>query len=275
MVLRITVENPAGAVKASTQADDRAILVWDGFYTPGDRIRFTVPEAGKEWRIRVDDAVEEAQVLLTGTELVYEVPCGDAALPYNPNAFGAGRHLLTLRAATAGEMEAVRNLAANPIDQHDATDCFPHAHANAETRGEAVFFARNAIDGVTANTSHGVWPFATWGNDGRDDAEITVEFGRPVDLEEVALVTRADFPHDNWWVNGKLTFSNGIPCSCQWRKAISRIILRLPSTASNGSSCPTWLRPTIPRRGRLWYRSKLTVALPSKSLTGFGRSVSH
>ncbi|NMM94131.1 carbohydrate-binding protein [Bifidobacterium oedipodis] len=209
MVLRITVENPAGAVKASTQAEDRAILVWDGFYTPGDRIRFTVPEAGKEWRIRVDDAVEEAQVLLTGTELVYEVPCGDAALPYNPNAFGSGRHLLTLRAATAGEMEAVRNLAANPIDQHDATDCFPHAHANAETRGEAVFFARNAIDGVTANTSHGVWPFATWGNDGRDDAEITVEFGRPVDLEEVALVTRADFPHDNWWVNGKLTFSNG------------------------------------------------------------------
>lgn len=209
MSMSITVENADGEVKARVEAAERAVLVWDGAYEPGDRIRFTVGEPGREWRMRVDDAVDEAQVFLTGDELVFDVPFEEAAIPYSPKAFAGDRHMLSLRSATAGEVAAERNLAVNPLDQHDEEGCYPHAHANAETRGEAVFFARNAIDGVTANTSHGVWPFATWGNDGRDDAEITVEFGRPVDLNEVVLVTRADFPHDNWWVSGKLTFSNG------------------------------------------------------------------
>lgn len=41
-----------------------------------------------------------------------------------------------------------RNLAKNVMDQHGETNCYPHASANVETRGEAVFAARNAIDGV-------------------------------------------------------------------------------------------------------------------------------
>ena len=209
MSLSITVEDAQGVAKASVEASGRAVLVWDGSYGAGDRIRFAVSEAGREWRVRVDDAVDEAQVFLAGTEYVFEVPVGEAATPYSPKAFAGDRHMLSLRAATAGEVAAERNLAVNPVDQHEESGCYPHAHANAETRGEAVFFARNAIDGVTANTSHGVWPFASWGNDGRDDAEITVEFGRPVDLTEIVLVTRADFPHDNWWVSGTLAFSNG------------------------------------------------------------------
>ncbi|PLS31357.1 carbohydrate-binding protein [Bifidobacterium margollesii] len=209
MTLSITVENAKGEVKASVEAADRAVLVWDGEYEEGDRIRFGVPTSGDMWRVRVDDAVDEASVLLKGTGLTYEVPFGDARIPYSPKAFAGDRHMLSIRALADEERFAYGNLAVNPIDQHDCETCYPHARANAETRGEAVFFARNAIDGVTANDSHGVWPYATWGNDGRDDAEIVVEFGRPVDLDEVVLVTRADFPHDNWWVSARLTFSNG------------------------------------------------------------------
>ena len=43
----------------------------------------------------------------------------------------------------------------------------------------------------------------------QDDAEITVEFGRKVLVDRVVLVTRADFPHDNWWQEVTLSFSDG------------------------------------------------------------------
>ncbi|MBT1179818.1 hypothetical protein [Bifidobacterium vespertilionis] len=208
MTLSIAVENAAGAKLAETDAAERATLVYREPYAPGDRIRFTVPEPGY-YQVRVDDAIDESLVYLTAPEFTFTVPFEDAAIPYNPKAFTGDLHLISLRPATADEAGATRNLAVNPIDQHDEEHVFPHAHANAETRNEPVFFARNAIDGITANVSHGLWPFATWGNDSRDDAEITVEFGRPVDLDEVVLVTRADFPHDNWWTQVDLTFSNG------------------------------------------------------------------
>ena len=86
---------------------------------------------------------------------------------------------------------------------------FPHASANVETRGESVFAARNAIDGVTANRSHGSWPYESWGINKRQDAEMLLEFGCPVDCDRVVLWTRADFPHDNWWIQARLTFSDG------------------------------------------------------------------
>ncbi|KAB8294627.1 carbohydrate-binding protein [Bifidobacterium avesanii] len=208
MTLKIAVENASGETLSSIEAADRAVLTYHAEYQPGDRIRFAVPRPGY-YRVRVDDVVAESLVYLTGDGFAFTVPFDDAAIPYNPKAFKGDLHLVSLRAASDEEANAYGNLALNPIDQHDEPGVYPHASANAETRNEPVFFARNAIDGVTANASHGLWPFATWGNDSRDDAEITVEFGRPVDLDEIVLVTRADFPHDNWWTQVDLTFSNG------------------------------------------------------------------
>ena len=106
-------------------------------------------------------------------------------------------------------MEAYRNLALNPADQHDDTGCFPHASANVETRGESVFAARNAIDGVLANRSHGSWPYGSWGINRQEDAVMKVDFGRKVKTDRVVLYTRSDFPHDNWWVRVTLRFSDG------------------------------------------------------------------
>ena len=71
-------------------------------------------------------------------------------------------------------------MACNVYDQHENKSCYPHAWANVETRGESVFAARNAIDKVCENRSHGEWPYESWGINMRDDAEITVEFGREV-----------------------------------------------------------------------------------------------
>ena len=87
--------------------------------------------------------------------------------------------------------------------------CYPHASANVETRGEAVFAARNAIDGTVAVSSHGRWPFASWGINIQDDAELTLDFGRPVTIDELRLTLRADFPHDAWWTQATVEFDDG------------------------------------------------------------------
>lgn len=43
---------------------------------------------------------------------------------------------------------------------------------------------------------------------------MTVDFGREAEIDKVVLYTRADFPHDNWWKQVTLTFSDG--SSIKW-----------------------------------------------------------
>ena len=145
---------------------------------------------------------------ISAPTLRYPVLFEEKKNAHNPKAFTGARHYLSLRPARSWEL-GYRNLARNPADQHDVTGCYPHASANVETRGEAVFAARNAIDGTVAVSSHGRWPYASWGINMQDDAELTLDFGRPVDFDSIVLYTRADFPHDNWWEEGTFTFSDG------------------------------------------------------------------
>jgi len=72
-----------------------------------------------------------------------------------------------------------------------------------------VFAARNAIDGVTVNDAHGEWPYESWGINRREDANMKLEFGRKVAVSRIRLYTRADFPHDNWWKQVTIRFSDG------------------------------------------------------------------
>ena len=113
---------------------------------------------------------------------------------------------------------AYRNLALNVADQHDVEGCYPHAKANVETRGESVFAARNAIDGNCANSSHGLWPFQSWGINRDPNACFTLEFGRPVSIDRMKIWLRADFPHDAWWTEGTVTFSDGSQEVLQFEK---------------------------------------------------------
>ena len=102
---------------------------------------------------QADDALGEALVYVTG-EVSYEIPFGEKKVCYSPKIFSGESHLITARKAREWEYESYRNLAVNVMDQHGDTNCYPHATANVETRGESVFAARNAIDGVTSNHSH-------------------------------------------------------------------------------------------------------------------------
>lgn len=95
------------------------------------------------------------------------------------------------------------------MDQRGTTTYYPHATANVETRNEAVFAARNTIDGQTDNKGHGVWPFESWGTWQREDAELSVDFCREVEVDKIELYLRADFPHDTYWNALTIVFSDG------------------------------------------------------------------
>ena len=72
-----------------------------------------------------------------------------------------------------------------------------------------LFLACNAIDGTFANLYHGPYPYQSWGINQQLDAALKIEFGREVLLDKVILTLRADFPHDNYWQQVTLKFSDG------------------------------------------------------------------
>ena len=225
--------------KALEQGTDQVVLAWDGEYRKGDVIEFSGLEPGQFYVVRADAALDEALVYVDCESILYPVPFYEKKTSYNPLCFFGNRHYLSIRRARDFEIRRYRNLALNPFDQHEACGVYPHASANVETRGEAVFAARNAIDGVLAAKSHGEWPYESWGINRQDDAALTLEFGRPVDIDEIRLYTRADFPHDNWWVMGTLVFSDGTSMQLPMEKKVGEPHCFKLDQAKSGI---TWVR---------------------------------
>ena len=225
--LKITVKNQQGEMKCQVVDQEQALMVYEGLYEEGDTITFETSETDTYYVIRVDDAMDESYVYLTSKEVVYTIPFEEKKISYNPKSFTGERHYVTMRKAESFENEVYRNLAKNVMDQHGDLGCYPHAHANVETRGESVFAARNAIDGVLANESHGAWQYESWGINQQDDAIITLDFGRAVDFDKVVLYTRADFPHDNWWVRATLTFSDGTKEIVEMEKSVKPHVFQI------------------------------------------------
>lgn len=232
----IRVLDQEGNEKASASSEGAAILAWIGQYEEGDKIVWEAAETDKYYVIRLDDTMDEDLVYLTKSQVEFVIPFEEKKTSYNPKAFTGERHYLTMRPALEREIYAYRNLAKNSMDQHGDPGCYPHASANVETRGEAVFAARNAIDGVLANESHGYWPYESWGINQQDDAELTLEFGRPVDFDEIVLYTRADFPHDNWWEQVTFTFSDGSEETVSLEKSVKPHIIPMKKSGI------TWLK---------------------------------
>lgn len=93
-----------------------------------------------------------------------------------------------------------RNLALNVNDQSCSTTCYPH---------------------VSANEGHWKWPFQSWGINRREDAAIKIDFGREVEIDRIILYTRADFPHDSWWEQATIRYSDGSAEKISMQKSIS------------------------------------------------------
>lgn len=197
-----------GTVIAQAQGEREVNLPLSHTYEEGDQIIFRADEVPGYYVFQADDALGEALVYVTG-DVVFDVPFGEKKVCYSPKIFSGDSHLITARAARNWEVSAYRNVALNVMDQHGDTNCYPHATANVETRGESVFAARNAIDGVTANHSHGFWPYGSWGINRNPEAVLRVDFGREVTIDRAVIYLRADFPHDSWWNQATLRFSDG------------------------------------------------------------------
>lgn len=208
-MLTLEVQDEQNMVKSSRNENSQVKLVYSQGYEPGDAIVLRSTEVPVNLVIQLEDSMPPAFVYLSEEAFRFVVPHGEKRASYSPKSFVGEMHVITARVAFPEEIQAYKNLALNPYDQHDNSSCYPHASANAETRGESVFAARNAINGNTANDSHGEWPYESWGINGREDAEITVHLGRIVIIDKVVLTLRADFPHDNYWEQVTLNFPDG------------------------------------------------------------------
>lgn len=206
--LCIKVLDGKGQTQAVGRGTGEVSLVLAREYEEGDLILFQSSENGQYIWLQFDDALGKSLVYVTGM-IFFCIPFGEKRASLSPKAFRGKKHLLSARAARDFEITAYRNLAVNVYDQGSIRNLYPHATANVETRDEAVFAARNAIDGVTVTSCHGEWPYGSWGINRQDDARIRIDFGTDVAADRIILYTRADFPHDNWWNRVSFSFSDG------------------------------------------------------------------
>ena len=209
-MLSVKVLGAQGTI-AAVHGETECSLFVSRCYEEGDRIVFETDastESGQFLVLSPDDAMGESLVYVTGN-VEYRIPFGEKRVNCSPKLFSGERHLITARVAKPWEVSAYRNLSLNRMDRHGDTNCYPHALANVETRGESVFAAQNAIDGIHANSSHGEWPFGSWGINRNPDAVLKIDFGRPVTIDRLIIYLRADFPHDSWRKEMHFSFSDG------------------------------------------------------------------
>jgi hypothetical protein len=179
-------------------------------YSKGNYYRLILDHYPAYVWVQLEASIAPTLLYIKNKEWKYEIPFNlQREWPYPDGAFLGKNHYSWARIATNDEINSRINLAMNSYDQHQSSGAFPHASANAETRNETVFFAKNAIDGVSANKKHGSYPFQSWGVDRREDAEFILDFGREVQVDQINFLLRADFPHDVNWTSLSVVFSDG------------------------------------------------------------------
>ncbi len=176
----------------------------------GDRI---CARGARHLAVSFDPNLGERLIYLPGKRLEWTVPAeADPAQPgkspYPPSTFRPEHPQLTFRPVALAELDAYRNLAANPYDLRDSAAVFPHAAAGSQCRNDPVFAPRNAIDTERRSEGHGPWPYQSWGPEKDGDAWWQVDFGRQVEIDKVVITLRADFPHDSHWRGATLVFSD-------------------------------------------------------------------
>lgn len=221
--ITISVLNDKKEVKVAKRADEGILTpltetaldfahlsAWDMNYDEGDKIVIETDGPGNYLMVKLDETLETSFIYMNGTKWTYSISFNENRTQARPEfRFAGGRHYISARLATKEEITSYRNLALNPHDMKDYTGAYPHAHANVETRNDATFFACNAIDGVFANHSHGLYPYQSWGINRQADAALTIDFGRKVTIDKIGITLRADFPHDSTWSRISIAFSNG------------------------------------------------------------------
>lgn len=223
MGIEVSLRGKNGVIKPSVSDDNGVFIFDDCLLNPADQIN--VDFGGENftagfYEVQLDVAIPKAIIYVVQPHWTFTIPGKTTSLEvddkldqliYPSAAFTGKRHIMLIRQVAAPQMlPTYRNLAVNPYDQH-ASGVFPHVVANVETRNEPHFFARNAIDGMIATGQHGDFPYQSWGIGSRIDAEMVINFGRAVFIDEVVVYLRADYPHDSYWNKATITFDDGLP----------------------------------------------------------------
>ena len=206
MQIKLSVLNRYNEIQWET-AGEEIRAVYENALSEGDRIEITT---GEECivELKLNDTLAKSILYLPDGRFTFFVP-PQSETCYAEDAFSGERHEFFVRVLPEEEAYTSCLLSLNAYDRPEGTGAYPHASANFVTRGDSCFYARNAIDGVKENSSHGAYPYHSWAGGAREDLEYTVDFGREVSVDKICFFLRADFPHDTYWKSLEIAFSDG------------------------------------------------------------------
>lgn len=208
-MISLYLKDQQGTVIKEQTHESECYLAFDNhLYHEGEKIVVATTE--KYLQVQMDQSLAPSLIYLPTGEWTYTILVNEwEKRAFSPELFGGKQHYFSVKKVSNEQLGSYRNLALNPHAQKEFTGAYPHAFANVETRNDSTFFARNAIDGMIANESHGEFPYQSWGINQQSDAAWTVDFGREVLVDKLALVLRGDYPHDSYWTEVTVAFSDG------------------------------------------------------------------
>jgi hypothetical protein len=218
---------------------------WPRRWQTGDRLRLS---GATDLVVALEPGFPETLIHLPDGGWTFTVPEAKGLSALDPR-LATAKPRLSVRIATAQDLEAPRNLALNPFDQEDSA-AFPHATTNNTWHNEPFYGPRNAIDGHRENAIHYGWPYQNWGPDNVDKCWLQVDFGRKTTIGSLFVTLRADFPHDDTWRQATLRFSDGTTQTIQLAHAAGPQEFRLKKPVAT-----TWVRFTTSRAGldpKIW-----------------------
>lgn len=184
-------------------------LSYDRVYEDGDHIRVE-SSIDKFIAVKFDETLAESIIFIPGKSFEFSIPAQNVRKGcYGEEAFGGNSHIIRAREISEEEMYSYRKISLNSHDIHAKAKSYPHTWANFVTREAPTFYARNAIDGVIKNDGHGNFPYHSWAGGAREDLEFVLDFGQMVSVDRIVFFLRADFPHDTYWKNIDVEFSDG------------------------------------------------------------------
>ncbi len=206
-ILNLKLISESGEVKFKAygeEIDER----YNGEYAEGDKWRVELCD-GEFVKLRLAETMAESIVYVPDGTFEFKIPFGkERQACYAPQTFDGESHRVMASEPTEAEIYEERIISLNSHDRHNVPKYFPHAVANFVTREDPCFFERNAIDGVSENRGHGLYPYHSWGGGLREDLEYEVHFGMPTEVSCVTVFIRADFPHDTYWKEMEIEFSD-------------------------------------------------------------------
>ena len=184
-------------------------LSYNKVYEDGDHIRVE-SSIDKFIAVQFDETLAESIIFIPGKSFEFLIPSENVRKGcYGEEAFGGDSHIIRAREISEEEMYSYRKISLNSHDIHAKAKSYPHTWANFVTRESPTFYARNAIDGVIKNDGHGYFPYHSWAGGAREDLEFVLDFGQMVSVDKIVFFLRADFPHDTYWKNIDVEFSDG------------------------------------------------------------------